>query len=444
MFRASCRDDEHLRGVLRDITRLYQERRAVLAHDGTETVRLDPRLDAGIGGPEGPETASCLHAYAAAFLAVTSGWFAPGRLARPLSDGPGIVAPNPDEESLSVRAGQAWTRFLPPVEKAWCGDNRCARWGAAQRRAAIDVGTISVRLLVADVAAGRLEPLVRVAEVTRLGEDLRPGGRLTEAARRRTAETVARYVKEARRHGADQIVLAGTSAAREAADGEGFILSLGHENGVTAVVLSGVAEAELAYAGASLDIEGDAIVIDVGGGSTEVIRGLGNGAVDAVSLELGASRATECRISTDPPTFAEVASICEEAGRAFLGVRHRFGAGPRLVGVAGTITTLACLDADLEKYDADALHLRSLSVASVRKLAARLSAMTTEERAALRCVQAGRAPVIVAGAIIVQAAMETLGYDELTVSERDLLDGLVLRGTALTESSAAASERANV
>jgi exopolyphosphatase / guanosine-5'-triphosphate,3'-diphosphate pyrophosphatase len=441
-LKTSCRDDEHVRGVLREITRLYQERRSVLVYDRTETAGIDPRLDAGIGGPEGPEKASCLHAYAAALLAVVSGWLTP--------DGSTPGESTPHGRALAARAGQVWTRFLPPVEEAWCRDNRCARWSTRQIRAAIDVGTISVRLLVADVADGRPRPLVRMAEVTRLGQDLLPGRPLAEAARRRTADMVARWVKEARRKGADQIVLAGTSAAREAADGDEFIVTLGRENGVMAVVLSGVAEAELAYAGASLDIEGDAVVLDVGGGSTEVTRGQEDGMVEAVSLELGASRSTERWMGSDPPTPSEIAEASEEAERAFLGVRRRFSGRPRLVGVAGTVTTLACLDAALEEYDAEAIHLRSLSLTSVRRLVAGLSAMTTDERAALPCVQAGRAPVIVAGAVIVQAAMETLGYDELTVSERDLLDGLVLRGAAfadgsvLNDGSAAASRHANV
>ena len=100
----------------------------------------------------------------------------------------------------------------------------------------------------------------------------------------------------------------------------------------------------------------------------------------------------------------------------------------QLVGVAGTVTTLACLDAGLQAYDSDRLHLRTLTLASVRRLVERLSDMTTAERAALPCVQAGRAPVLVGGALILQAAMETLGYDQLTVSERDILDGLVMCG----------------
>jgi len=251
---------------------------------------------------------------------------------------------------------------------------------------------------------------------------------------------VARFVEEARACGSESIILAGTSATRDAADGEHYVLALGSEHGVEAVVLSGKEEAGLAYAGASLDLSGESIVLlDVGGGSTELIVRPQGGALEAVSLDLGASRATDRWITSDPPAPAQLAQVRDEAERVLAGLGHRYdslvsagatgGGGRRpLVGVAGTVTTLACLDAGLDEYDADLLHLRALSVEGVRALVEHLSSLTTAERAALPCVQAGRAPVIVGGAVIVLAAMETLGYDVLTVSERDLLDGLALYG----------------
>jgi exopolyphosphatase/guanosine-5'-triphosphate,3'-diphosphate pyrophosphatase len=423
-LRSACRIDGQLRRLLNEITRLYQERRTELASDRPAAVQDAARLGAGIGGPEGPEVASCLHAYAAALLAVMTGW---------------LVGMPVEEAPLAVQARQAWARFLPPVDSCWCGEERCARWDTGQRPAAIDVGTISVRLLLAEEANGRLRTVVRKAEVTRLGEGLTPGGRLGEAARRRTAEVVARYVEEARSGGADKIVVVATSAAREAADGEEFMRTLGRNSGVKATVLSGRREAELAYAGASLDIRGESVVIDIGGGSTELICRPGGGSLETVSLRLGASRATERWIKSDPPTTEEIVQTYEEAGRAFAAVRHLFGLGRaayrsrgapkrRLVGVAGTVTTLACLDAGLTVYDAERIHLRTLSLESVQQLVVRLSALTTEERAALPCVQPGRAQVIVGGAVILWAAMEMLGYDRLTVSERDLLDGLAQCG----------------
>ncbi len=296
-----------------------------------------------------------------------------------------------------------------------------------ERVAAIDIGTISVRLLVADLHSGRPDQVFREAEVTRLGEGLRPGGRLGETAVLRTKAAVARYAQEARRLGARRIILAGTSAAREAADGAEFIRALGEDYQAVAVVLSGEEEAGLAYSGAFLDMQGDFVVLDVGGGSTELIGLAAEGGVEAVSLELGASRATERWIRSDPPSPEELAAVYREATAALEPLRPRFGAGVgRLAGVAGTVTTLACLDAGLQVYDSEAIHLRTLSLESVDRLVARLAGMTVAERAVLPCVQAGRAPVIVGGAVIVKAAMEALGYEELTVSERDLLDGLVL------------------
>ncbi len=137
-----------------------------------------------------------------------------------------------------------------------------------------------------------------------MGEGLERGGRLNPDARRRTAAVVATYAQKARCYQAGSIVVAGTSAVREAADGADFISSLTVDGGVRAMVLSGPEEAELAYAGVSLDLEGDLVVVDVGGGSTELSRGQGGVLEEVVSLELGASRATERWIRTDPPTTA--------------------------------------------------------------------------------------------------------------------------------------------
>lgn len=420
-LKASCHDDESVRRVLLDITEIYRERRAALAEETAEPPGA--RLGAGIGGPEGPETAACLHAYAAALLAVMTGWLDAGE-----ARSPGLVE----------RAREVWSRFLPPVEECWCRDKRCERWDTVTRSAAIDVGTISVRLLVADLKDGRPLTVVRRAEVTRLGEGLRPGGLLGEDAKRRTADAVARYANEARVQGAESIVLAATSAARDSVDGEDFVTALSQDNGVKSVVLTGTAEAELAFTGAALDMEGDSVVLDIGGGSTEVMRRLENGSIRVVSLEIGASRATERWIRSDPPTEREIGNVYQEAQWAFKKIGFTFSAGGslsadssgerRLAGVAGTVTTLACLDAGLEKYDPDELHLRVLSLESVRSLVERLGALTLKERMSLPCMQRGRAGVIVGGAAILLAAMETLGYDRLTVSERDLLDGLVLRG----------------
>ncbi len=414
-LRSACREDPDLRALLETVAQAYRERRTVLHQQSGRSSRVDARLGAGIGGPEDPEHASCLHAYSAAILSVIFGWLLP--------DAPETVE----------RAKMAWARFLPPLEEAWCDDRRCSKWQAGVKKAVIDVGTISVRLLVAEVVDDRPWPLLRRAEVTRLGQGLTRGGALNPAARVRTTEAVKRFADEARLQGVDRVLLAGTSATREASDGEEFIKTLGRENDLRAAVLSGEREAELTYAGASLDVA-DAVVLDVGGGSTELIARVANGSITPLSLPLGASRATEKWVKSDPPRAEELDKVAREAARELAKVRDRYGAGGRdsasrrLVGVAGTVTTLAALAAGLEKYDSAAIHLRRLSLDDVCAQLAKLAGLSTEGRAALPCMQAGRAPVIVAGAAIVMAAMEVLGFQELTVSERDLLDGLAMQG----------------
>ncbi len=412
-FKAAVHEDSELRRALYEVVDAYKRRRAELAPGG------DPRPEAGIGGPAGPEKASCMHAYAAALLAALAGNFR--------------------GEAPARAAAEAWDRFLPARESLWCTDDRCARWAPADpapcRVAAVDVGTISVRLLVADVADGRPEQVFREAEITRLGEGLRAGGPLLPAARERTAAAVARFVGDARALGAGRILVAGTSACRDAADGREFIRTLGTDHRADAVVLSGQEEASLAYAGATLDVADHPVVLDVGGGSTELIRGGADGSVEAESLALGASRGTERWIHSDPPSPEELEAVFGDATSLLAALEARFGpaasigsfpGASRLVGVAGTVTTLACLDAGLSAYDAEVIHLRTLTLDSLDRLVSFLAGMTTSQRAALPCVQTGRAPVIVAGALIVKAAMQALGFTELTVSERDILDGLAL------------------
>ncbi len=422
-LRSLSRADRPLRALLDDITSAYRGRRIALLEQTPEHGGTDARLGAGIGGPESPEVASCLHAYAAALLAVMSGWLVP------------------EGEDVAKRAEEGWNKLFPPLDISWCPDCSCARWDTDLRRAAIDVGTISVRMLVADLTDGRPWTVVRKAEITHLGEGLALGRLLNLEARNRTADAVAHFTAEARARGAADIILAGTSATREADDGAEFLETLGRNNGLYSLVLEGEEEASLGFRGASLDIKDYPVVLDVGGGSTELTVCLADGRIVPTSLKLGASRATGAWVRSDPPLADELEKVRKEAEREFGEVLFRYASDEqhgaahvddeppptrRLVGVAGTVTTLAALDAGLEVYDSEAIHLRTLTLESVRGLVARLSAMTTEERAALPCVQPGRAAVIVAGAVIVLAAMETLGFDVLTVSERDLLDGLVM------------------
>jgi exopolyphosphatase/guanosine-5'-triphosphate,3'-diphosphate pyrophosphatase len=341
-FRERAVTEPDFKVTLDLLTAAYQARRSSLAGPEGEA-----RPEAGIGGPSGPEKASCLHAYAAALLAAQRGALAMAAETKCAAD--------------RVRA-----EVFGEIAEPWCSDERCLSWRpqspTATRVAVIDVGTVSVRLLVADVASGEIEDLARLAEVTRLGEGLTRGVRLSTEARRRTETVIQRFVATARQQEAARIVLVGTSACRDASDGEEFIQNLGRDLRIEARVLTGTEEAEYAYRGASLDVPGKPVVLDVGGGSSELIRQKATGMIDSVSLDLGASRATGRWITSDPPAGGEIDQISGEALGAFSPLAARFGAGslaeaPTLVGVAGTVTTLACLQAGLTTYSREAIHL---------------------------------------------------------------------------------------
>lgn len=459
-FRRTVAADPESAAALDALDDLYRRRRhelaAVIGVDGGKV------LERGIGGPDGPLRASCLHAYAAALLAATesggagAGAAPPGaaeRLDPLLSSGAeeflrasGAGAP---DLALAPDPSPVWRRLLSDMGPLWCDDARCAGKADSEavRRAAIDVGTNSVRLLVAVVQGDRqVHTLVRRAEITQLGSGLKPGGRFDPDARQRTAAAVSRFAEEARGLGVERIRLVGTSAARDAEDGREFIQSLGEQLQVDARVASGSEEAVLSYIGATLDLDADAVVIDIGGGSTEAVSAAEpvraaeaagpageaeervlSPAVDAVSFSIGCVRGTEEWFTADPPTSAERATARRTAREAFAPLAERFGTrAGLLVGVAGTITTLACLALGLESYDSDAIHLRVFTRGEMEVQVDALAALNPEVRAALPCMQEGRARVIVAGGEILLGAMEALGWEHITVSEHDMLDAIVL------------------
>lgn len=422
-LRRRVAEDPQLAQALSDLQHWYQARRRTLARVLHGAVDGGAVLERGIGGPESPERATCLHAYAAALLAAE-----------------GESVPSAGDAQSAQVSESCRLALLGSFGRLWCEDRRCAPLaeadpaparGETTRRAAIDVGTNSVRLLVADVIGGRPQALVRYARVTRLGESLETRGRLAPDARARTAAVVADYVREARALQAQDTTLVGTSACREAADGRDFVAELGRRFSVEARVVSGELEARLAYSGATLDLPGNVVLLDIGGGSTELVTRLEGGELVAASLRMGSVRGTERWFGADLPSSAERAAA-REAVRELVGpLRDRFGAGSctprsRLVGVAGTVTTMACLALGLADYDADALHLSTVSRQAVAAQVDRLAGLTAAERRALPCMQPGREGVIVAGGEVMIGVMEALGWEELTVSERDILDGILL------------------
>jgi exopolyphosphatase/guanosine-5'-triphosphate,3'-diphosphate pyrophosphatase len=301
------------------------------------------------------------------------------------------------------------------------------------RVATVDCGTNSLRLLVADVdpAAGVLRDVVRRLEIVRLGQDVDRTGRLAPEAVGRTLTVLADYAADVARLGAERVRVVATSATRDAANRDEFTKGVVDILGVTPVVVSGAEEAALSFAGATRELRGRRdipapyLVVDIGGGSTEFV--LGRDSVEAVaSVDLGCVRLTERHLRHDPPLGDEVAAVEADIDAGLQEVQaamplERVGS---LVGVAGTITTVAAIALGLAAYDAGRIHLSRIPANRVCEVSDRLLGMTRAERAAVPVMHPGRVDVIVAGALILATVVDRLGVDEVVVSEHDILDGL--------------------
>ncbi len=299
------------------------------------------------------------------------------------------------------------------------------------RVAAIDCGTNSIRLLVADVdTAGRLRDVTRQMEVVRLGEGVDATGRLSAAALNRTFAAAQRYAAVIEDTGAKRLRFVATSASRDAENAAEFIAGIRQRLAVTPEVISGTEEAALSFAGATAGVRAlarPALVVDIGGGSTEFVLGTDEPGQSA-SVDMGCVRMTERHIRNDPPTPAEVAAIRADVDAliATAAARVDLTAAASLVGLAGTVTTVAALALDLPAYDPDAIHASRIPAGQVAAVAHRLRSMTSAQRAALPVMHPGRADVIVAGSLVLERIVAAVGLPEVVVSEHDILDGIVL------------------
>jgi exopolyphosphatase / guanosine-5'-triphosphate,3'-diphosphate pyrophosphatase len=282
------------------------------------------------------------------------------------------------------------------------------------RVAAVDLGTNSTRLLVAD-ANGTLEEVVRRLEITRLGEGVDARRILLPVAIARVRNVLVDYRREAEALGAERVLCIATSAVRDAENGEAFLGEIEWSYGFTTRLLSGDEEAELTLRGIGA-VEPGTLVVDVGGGSTEVQI---VGTDVRASLDVGCVRMTE--------RYGEDVDAVRAQVRGLL----RPARPERAIGVAGTVTTLAALDLGLASHDPARIHGHELSRAAVEDLTARLASMSVEERA--RIMEPGRAPVIVAGAAILAEVLAFYGLDGIAASERDILHGAALAAAELPE-----------
>lgn len=307
------------------------------------------------------------------------------------------------------------------------------------RMAAVDCGTNSIRLLVADLRAGRLIDVHREMRIVRLGQDVDATGRLARDALERTRMALADYAAICRSAGVERLRMVATSATRDAANREDFFAMVRHTLGTDAEVITGDEEARLSFSGAVGDLDpadGPFVVVDVGGGSTEVVLGDWDGesaeAAAARSVNVGCVRITERHLRSDPPTPNEI-SAAEQFARQML--QEAFADVPvdkacTWVGVAGTITTLSAVAQKLDAYNPERTHLSRLSLDQVRGCAEDLLTSTHEQRADNPVIHPGRVDVIAGGALIVRVLAEELharaGIAELVVSEHDILDGIAL------------------
>jgi exopolyphosphatase/guanosine-5'-triphosphate,3'-diphosphate pyrophosphatase len=291
------------------------------------------------------------------------------------------------------------------------------------RVAAVDLGTNSTRLLVADVEDGRVEEIERRLAITRLGESVDRRRRLLPTAIARVRNTLVDYRRTAERHGAERVLAIATSAVRDAENGEAFLGEVECSYGFATRLLDGDEEAMLTLRGVSAgrEISDGTLLVDIGGGSTELVLTEANGAGFHDSLDIGCVRLTE-RFGEDVDACAgQVREALPELGVA------------QAIGVAGTVTALAALDLGLVEYDPDLVHGRRLPRAGVERQLERLAALPLEERRRVPGLEPERAPVIVAGAVILREILDAYGLDQFEASERDILDGAALAAAELPE-----------
>ena len=281
--------------------------------------------------------------------------------------------------------------------------------------AAVDQGTNTTRLLVADVDNGRVEEKHRESRITRLGEGVDARGRLLPLPIARVRNVLSDYRRTAESLGAERTLLVATSAVRDAENGEAFLGEIEWSYGFATRLLSGDEEAQLTRRGVG-DLDARTLLVDIGGGSTELVLGGFH-----TSLPLGSGRFTE--------RHGEDAAALEEAARELLPDLDPQDA----VGVAATITSLAALDRGLSDYDRERVHGHVLTRDGARAQLERLAEMSLEERRRVRALDPERSPVIVAGAAILVAILEKYGLESIRVSERDLLDGAALAAAELPE-----------
>ena len=325
-----------------------------------------------------------------------------------------------------------------------------------QRVAAIDCGTNSLRLLIADIdkARSELRDVQRRMEIVRLGEGVDATGRLASGALARTFAMLEQYARAIADSGATAVRLVATSAIRDASNAGEFTSGVRRILGVDPEVISGDEEARLSFSGATAELGHGTVpgqlappgqpappflVVDIGGGSTEFVLGgpeaATGGDISAISVDIGCVRLTERHLRGDPPTAGQIAAATRDIDAALTAVAGSVpvASARTLVGLAGSVTTLTAVALNQAEYDPARIHHARLSAARVHEVTTGLLGMDHEHRAAIRVIHPGRVDVIGAGALILDRIMTRFGFAEMVASEHDILDGIawsIVNGTA--------------
>jgi exopolyphosphatase/guanosine-5'-triphosphate,3'-diphosphate pyrophosphatase len=302
--------------------------------------------------------------------------------------------------------------------------------GDSHRVAVVDIGSNSTRLLIAEVVDGRVSEVERQSRVTRLGRGVDLSGQLSGEAIEAACEAIADYVAICHEAGVERIEAIATSAVRDASNGSAFVAELRERFALSARVLDGEEEARLTYLGATCEhipVE-PTLVVDIGGGSTELIVGTGEEIAFHTSLQAGVVRHSERHISSDPPGTVElealagdVRALIEAAISGCPGVAADAG-----IAVAGTPTSLASIEIGLEPYDPKQVHGHTLTLGSIQRLLSQLASSPLSKRAEITGLHPDRAPNIVAGVVILVETMRAFGLDSIVVSEHDILYGTAI------------------
>lgn len=315
------------------------------------------------------------------------------------------------------------------------------------RVAVVDMGTNSTRLLVADIEGGRVEEIERRTTVTQLGRGVDLTHQLSSDAIDDVCTAVGEYMAIYAELGAERVAALATSAVRDAANGDAFIAELRERFALNARILTGEQEAGLTYLGAtsqrepdtagevvSGDATGSTLVFDIGGGSTELICGRGGEVSFHASLQAGVIRHTERHLTSDPPNAVALEELAADVRGL---IDEAMGSDPsavaeKAIAVAGTPTSLAAIDQQLDPYDPGRVHGHRLSLRSIQRMLSRLASLPLVERLRIPGLQPGRAPTIVAGTVILVEVMRAFGLEEIEASEHDILWGAALSSSMAT------------